>query len=84
MTNAEIIIGPSGAAFANIMFCKSDAKILIFIPKYKYTSYWYWQNIACASGKKISYILGEEEATTIHDPMSINFNNILDFIRESE
>ena len=61
-SQAEIIVGVSGAALANIIFAPSGAKICIMIGKTENTSYWYWQNIACASGKKtITYILGDSK-----------------------
>ena len=58
--NAKVIVGSSGAALANLIFAPKDAKIFIFISKFKDTSYWYWQNIACATGNEIYYILGEQ------------------------
>lgn len=56
--NAKAIAGSTGAAFANIIFASPDCDIHIFISKHPDTIYWYWQNIACASGIKIKYVLG--------------------------
>ena len=36
-SSAEIIIGPSGSAFANIVFCNKGTKVFEIIPKYKYS-----------------------------------------------
>jgi capsular polysaccharide biosynthesis protein len=58
-SHATMIVGSSGAALANIIFAPSGTKIFILIGKYQDTSYWYWQNIACASGKTVSYIFGK-------------------------
>ena len=58
-SNAKEIVGSSGAALANLIFAPSNANVQILIGKYPNTSYWYWQNIACASGKKVDYVLGK-------------------------
>jgi capsular polysaccharide biosynthesis protein len=78
-SRAKIIIGSSGAALANLMFAPKDAKIFILISKFPDTSYWYWQNIACSSGKQISYVLGEADSTGkgIHADFSIDLKNFL-------
>lgn len=59
-SQAKKVIGMTGAAFANLIFCPQDADIFIMISKHPDTSYWYWQNIACATGKKLHYILGSD------------------------
>jgi capsular polysaccharide biosynthesis protein len=61
-SHAKIIVASSGAALANVIFASQSAKIFILIGKYPDTSYWYWQNMACASGKTISYVLGKINA----------------------
>ncbi|MCP4473927.1 MAG: glycosyltransferase family 61 protein [Gammaproteobacteria bacterium] len=58
-SQAEVIVGSSGAALANILFASKNVKIFILIGKYANTCYWYWQNIACASGKTVNYVLGK-------------------------
>ncbi len=76
-SSAEYIIGATGAAMANIIFAKAHAKILILISKYSGTSYWYWQNMARASGKTIDYLLGEIDnavGADIHADFSVNAN----------
>jgi capsular polysaccharide biosynthesis protein len=57
--NAKKIIGASGAAMANLIFAQNDADILVIMGKIPEHIYWYWQNLACANGKKVRYILGE-------------------------
>jgi capsular polysaccharide biosynthesis protein len=57
-SNAKVVIGSSGAALANIIFCPPESKIYIIISVFPNTSYWYWQNIACATGKVVGYIFG--------------------------
>lgn len=72
---AECIIASSGAAVANLIFAAKTAKIFVLIGKFENTSYWYWQNMACASGKVVSYVLGApvDSATTgIHADFTID------------
>ncbi len=57
--NADIIFGSSGAALANIIFCRPGTEINIFISVFADTSYWYWQNIACAIGCGVNYYFGK-------------------------
>lgn len=66
--NADVIIGATGAAMANIIFSNSRAHIAILISQQEGFIYWYWQNIACASGGRVRYIIGEK--------ISKNPNNI--------
>jgi capsular polysaccharide biosynthesis protein len=64
--NADVIVGPTGAAFANLVFCKPTATIIIMISDHKGLSYWYWQNIACAVGNKITYVIGKCKGVFTH------------------
>ena len=69
----------------NLIFCKPMAKIIIMIPIYRHTSYWYWQNIACAVGNRVNYVLGKITRTAesrIHSDFQINPSDLLDAIGE--
>ncbi|WP_275099274.1 glycosyltransferase family 61 protein [Sedimenticola hydrogenitrophicus] len=72
--NVDDIVGSSGAALANFIFASPKANIHILIGKYDGTSYWYWQNMAVASGKLVQYFLGDTTIGNIkgiHDDFSI-------------
>lgn len=58
-SNAKVVVGSSGAALANIVFCQPGTKINILISVFVDTSYWYWQNIACATGNTVKYSFGK-------------------------
>lgn len=58
-SQVEAVVASTGAAVANIVFCPPGTHISIFISCYADTSYWYWQNIAAASGNVVRYVLGE-------------------------
>ena len=64
-SGAEVVVGATGAAFANLIFCKPTTKIVICIAKFEDTSYGYWQNLACASGNEVTYALGKISNTMI-------------------
>lgn len=86
-SNADVMVGATGAAMANLIFCKPTAKIIIMIPTYRHTSYWYWQNIACAVGNRINYVLGKTTRTSasgIHSDFRINPSDLLIAIGEAK
>ena len=77
--NAKTIVSSSGAALANLIFAPPESKILILISKHPDTIYWYWQNIACASGKTIEYFLGkikEKRFAGIHSSFFISLDDL--------
>jgi capsular polysaccharide biosynthesis protein len=74
-TNAEVVVGSSGAAFGNIVFCPPTTEIYIFrIKNPNKVINWYWQNIACASGKTVNYVFGER---TPGDPKGIHADRVI-------
>jgi capsular polysaccharide biosynthesis protein len=86
-THAKVIIGSSGAALANIVFAPSNVKVFILIGKYTDTSYWYWQNIACSSGKTVSYVFGEinaSDTSEIHADFMIDLDVLMPSIEGAE
>ena len=77
-SQAKNIIGTSGAAIANMIFSSSSAQIIILIGDYVETSYWYWQNMACAAGLRIKYGLGtveDSQNSGVHSDFHFQINN---------
>lgn len=85
-SQAKVILGSSGAALANILYAKSNSKIIILIAKHSNTSYWYWQNIACAVGLKVNYVFGEvvETSDGAHADFKVDVGHVLSAIGEEE
>ena len=86
-SHTKVVVGSSGAALANIMFSSSEAKIFILISKFQNTSYWYWQNIACASGKVVNYVFGdavEGQTNGIHADFKIDVQNLKEALSQYE
>ena len=67
-SHARIIVGATGAAFANLIFCQKNTRIIIFLPEIADTSFYYWQNMACATGNCVEYVLGkvDDKSSGIH------------------
>jgi capsular polysaccharide biosynthesis protein len=81
--NADTIVASSGAALANIIFCKPSTNIVILISRLKGTSYWYWQNIACASGNSVKYVMGgsiNSKYHGIHSDFKIDLDELVSSI----
>jgi capsular polysaccharide biosynthesis protein len=81
-SNAEIVVGATGAAFANLIFCPPSAKIIIMISNYRHMPYWYWQNMACAVGNHVTYVLGSctDTFANLHSNFRINPADVLSAI----
>ena len=77
--NAKMVVGSSGAALANMIFLPSDAQIFILIGKHPDTSYWYWQNMACASGNVVKYVFGvsDNKGDGIHSDFVIDVDELM-------
>ena len=82
--HVKIIIGSSGAALTNILFAPPNVKVLVLISKHPDTSYWYWQNIACASGKRVSYVVGEAAGkySGIHANFTVDLGDVIQALDE--
>lgn len=81
-SNAETVVGATGAAFANLIFCKPSTRIIILISDFRYMPYWYWQNMACAVGNRITYVLGKcmGRFPHLHSNFAVNSADVLDAV----
>lgn len=77
-SRARVIVGPTGAAFANIIFCNQKTDIIILISDFPQMPFWYWQNIANAVGCSVSYVIGycTERRSHVHSNFSINIDDL--------
>jgi hypothetical protein len=86
--NAEVIIGPTGAACANIMFSNPQANIAILMAIHKNMPYRYWLNMATAAGvKNVNYILGKIArgiAVDLHGDYTINLKDVTGYLNTLE
>ncbi len=71
--SAEIVVGPHGAGFSPLTFCKPGTSVLeLFSPAYSHRCYW---QVAAAAGLPYHYLLGEGE----HYPDSVESPRDPDF-----
>lgn len=55
MLRARAIVGPSGAAFANMIFCRPGTQIMSWVPT-QYGGFCSYANLAAVTGAKLSYL----------------------------
>ncbi|RZI82884.1 MAG: glycosyltransferase family 61 protein [Rubrivivax sp.] len=86
--SASVVVGPTGAAMANIVFCQADCQVFILISNHPEMPYLYWQNLASTGGLKVNYVLGEcspslrqDLHTDFHIPLEAL--RVLDNLKES-
>jgi Glycosyltransferase 61 len=65
-SGADVVFGATGAAMANILFCRPEAEVCIFISKHPETPYYYWQQLARSVSLRIKYLLGDMVASGRH------------------
>ena len=46
ISNANLIAGPTGASFANLLFSKKNAKVTMLFPKNYHSPYFLWANLS--------------------------------------
>lgn len=76
-SQAESIVGPSGAGMANMLWCKPETRITILHSDHPFKKYPYWDALARASGAKIDYLAGPRaynvtDSFEAHDDFSIS------------
>lgn len=57
-SQAELVIGATGAALANLIFCPPGARVHVLMAQHQDMPYWYWQRLADCVGVDLSYGLG--------------------------
>jgi capsular polysaccharide biosynthesis protein len=83
---ADVIVGATGAALANCIFCSPQARILVCISNHPEHSFGYWQAMARAAGLHgVEYVLGTVGggmAAGVHSNFSIEPAALLDALGE--
>jgi capsular polysaccharide biosynthesis protein len=49
-SQAEMVVGSTGAGMANLAFCAPDCPVVVLMPRFLETAYWYWRRISAAAG----------------------------------
>jgi hypothetical protein len=58
-SRARMVVGGTGAAIANLLFCRPDCPVVTLVPRTSEVGYWYWRNIAAATGAPVVSVTGE-------------------------
>ena len=75
--DCELIVGPSGAAMANMLWCRPETRIVILHSDHPFKKYPYWDALARACELRIAYLAGPRAHTITdmfqaHDDFTIN------------
>ena len=84
---AKVIIGPTGAAMANAIFCQPGTEIGILMATHKHMIYHYWPSMLSPLKIRVSYLLGRIVANRsrgIHGDFFVAESSLNDFIAEFE
>ncbi len=92
-SQASMIVGATGAAMANLVFCQPDCPIVVLMPKFRHTAYWYWRHMAAAAGAgPVFHVSGEQidpledpfEALAVHADFAVEVRDVLDAVEAAE
>jgi len=56
--DADVVMGPTGAAMTNLLWCEKGTKVFIFYPNHEYNNKIFWDAIGVALGLDIHYVDG--------------------------
>ena len=72
-SNASIVVGPTGASFANIIFMPEQSSVIILSPNNRFLNYYIFQQIADVANLNLAHFLGEKSCSRyVHDDFSVN------------
>lgn len=77
MSQAKVVVGATGAAFANLVWCQPGTRALILYPEHPLSNRTFWNSIGRALDLDISYLDGKRKGRHIgkygmHDDFSID------------
>ncbi len=82
-SKAKVIIGPTGAAFANLIFCNKKVNLAILVNNDKNMIYKYWVNLTSIMGIQVNYITGKSKQFFggIHRDFSVDLDLIDTYVK---
>ena len=85
--NAQEIISPSGAALANVIFCKPGTRIVILMAKHQRMIYKYWSSMLATFQLRFFYMFGNiinSDNLGIHSDFILDVSTFMDLLEELE
>lgn len=92
-SNAAMVVGATGAAITNVMFCRPDCPMVVLMPRFRQTGYWYWRRIAAAAGAgPVVHVSGPQlrpmddpfHAVAMHQDFRVEVADVLDAVEAAE
>ena len=86
-SHAKIVIGPTGAAMANAIFCQPGTDVGILMSMHKHMIYKYWSAMLSPLNIHVSYLLGTivaNQSRGIHGDYRVDETILTHFLNESE
>jgi capsular polysaccharide biosynthesis protein len=92
-SNAGMIVGATGAAMANLVFCRPDCPVVVIMPKFLHTAFWYWRRMAAAAGAgPVFHVSGPQTSVTedpwdalaVHQDFEIGVADVLEAVDAAE
>lgn len=86
-SQAGTIVGPSGAALANMLWCRENCRVLVLHSDHPFKKYPYWDALARVSGIRITYLSGRRANRVTgrleaHDDYSIDPGCLIDVLED--
>lgn len=92
-SGAGMIVGATGAAIANLVFCPPDCPTVVMMPKFRHTAYWYWRRMAASAGAgPVVHVSGDQikptedpyDALAVHQDFAVELKDVLDAVDAAE
>lgn len=86
-SQAELVIGATGAAMANLIFCPPRSKVHVLMAQHEDMPYWYWQRLADCINIELTYGLGEICAAHdrgFHADFTVDIRHIEEVLRSEQ
>jgi len=92
-SNAGMVVGATGAAMANRVFCRPDCPVVSLTPRFLGTAFWYWRRMSAgANAGPVLYVSGPQttpmedpwEALAAHQDFEIRVADVLDAVDAAE
>lgn len=86
-SQAEFVIGATGAAMANLIFCPPGSRVHVLMAQHEDMPYWYWQRLADCIGVRLTYGMGEVCAAHekgFHADFTVDVRHIEDALRDAQ
>lgn len=89
MAQADVVVGPTGAAFANLLWCSPGTKVVVFYPNHPNNNKTFWLQLAAARKLDLRFIEGPrafevQGRYSLHDNYSIAPKDLVRTLGEDE